>query len=194
MTDAPERKKLTPHALRDHIRRLTLDWAYLRTNMPTPPRSEGRQASSHEYGHPAEWASDTAAKIVDILTSWHEALAENRNETPPPTGSEQHRLRAAWQYLDPRCDQLTAYAEDEALRQIPALHTLIRHVLGVTQPRQMLPVPCPNNDCGLRTLMRTVTVGGNDFIVCGSCAYTVQDTHYPLLVRIAIDTVVEGNA
>lgn len=187
-------RKFTPESLRDHIRRLALDWAYLRIVMPKTPRGDDvRRSGSQDYGHPAEWASDTAASIATILSSWHDLMAEHRNERRPPTGAEAVRVRAAWKYLDPRCAELMQLVEDEALQEIPALHGYIRCVLGVTDPKYVLPLPCPNDDCGLRTLMRTVSVR-NDYIACGSCGYTIQEAYYPLLVRMALDTVIDASA
>ena len=195
VTDQPEkteRKKLTGDALRAQIRRLALDWAYLKAMMPAPSSSEVAVRMSREYGHPAEWASDMAAKIVDVLSSWHDLMAEKRNETPPPDArySERVRLHAAWKYLEPRCDQLVETVEHEALSEIPAMHRHILNVLGISARKQVLPVPCPSVECGLRMLMRTVGIG-EDFVTCGACGYTIREKYYPLLVRMALDTAMD---
>ena len=192
----------TPQKLRKTIYRLTLDWINLHRDLPTPPRrNTTRTSNTREYGHPAEWASDKAREIVDVLTSWHEALADHRHETPPPAGNEQRRLTAAWIYLEPRCPQLIAYANHpidghdnhEALKELPDLHHGIRNTLGYNNPRYTLPVPCPNTDCGLRTLERVVGIG-TDYIACGHCDYVVRDDpeghNYQWLIRVCIDTLV----
>lgn len=185
---------MNPKHLRRTLYWLALDWIHLRTQLPTPAaRGEtGRiRQSRREYGHPAEWASDKAAEIVAILTSWHDYLAELRNETPPPQGAEQHRLVTAWKYLEPRLEQLCQLVEHEALKELPDLHHGIRRTIGATKPRYAIPIPCPNDECGLRTLTRLTGVG-QDFIACDSCGYTIKEIHYPLLIRMTLDAFISG--
>lgn len=177
----------------EHIRRdfhhLVIDWCHLHTRLPKPMQTAAaRRPASREYGHPSEWASDTAAKIAALLWSWHDLMAEHRNETKPPpeTASERVRVRRAWIYLEPRIEQLCEIVDAEALTEIRQLHQQIRNTLGATNPVQLLPIPCPGQDCGLRTLTRRVAVG-REIIVCGTCGYTVREDYYPLLCRIAID-------
>lgn len=194
---AQQPKRMNPKALRQTLYWLTLDWIHLRTQLPTPTNTNNTGArirtSRKEYGHPAEWASDKAAKIVTLVTGWHDYLAEHRNETPPPQGNEQHRLVAAWKYLEPRLEQLCELVEHEALKELPDLHHGIRRALGHTKPRYTLPVPCPSTDCGLRTLERCIGIG-QDFIICGACGYTVRDdpagNNYRWLVRVCLDTLI----
>jgi ribosomal protein S27AE len=184
--------QLTPEKLRRTFYQLALDWTHLHHHMPVPPHPpNARTSNTRSYGHPAEWASDKAADIADIITSWHDLLAEHRNEKPPTRGCEQHRIVAAWKYLDPRCEQLTELVEPEALNELPELHQSIRRALQLDKPRYTLPIPCPNNECGLRTLIRTVHVG-QDFIACGACGYTIKETHYPLLIRMTLDAFLAG--
>lgn len=187
--DKPAR--MNPRHLRRTLYWLALDWVNLKTHLPTPPASTGgRRASSRkEYGHPAEWASDKAAEIVDKLTGWHDYLAEHRNETPPPHGAEQHKLVAAWKYLEPRCEQLTEIVEAEALKELPDLHHAIRRILGHNAPKYTLPIPCPNDECQLRTLARVQGIG-QEFITCDACHYTIRETYYPLLIRMTLDTLI----
>lgn len=185
------KKKMDPRKLRRTVYWLTLDWIHLRATLPLPPKARGRASNLREYGHPAEWASDKAAEIVDILASWHDLLAEHRNERPPPKGAEERRIVAAWKYLEPRCEQLVEVVDNEDLRELPDLHNKIRRALGYNQPKYTLPIPCPNMDCGLRTLIRIVGVG-QDFISCDSCGYTIKEIHYPLLIRMALDSLISG--
>lgn len=226
-----ERKPMSAKHLRRTIYWLALDWIHLHKLLPTPPRADGRRTTTREYGHPAEWASDRAAEIVDKLTSWHDCLAEGRNETPPTKGiifgsqgiqsqtatigigpatfqahspaapkfqtatrapiSEQRRLITAYRYLEPRCEQLTQIAEPEALQELPELHNKIRKALGQTKPQYTLPVPCPNNECQLLTLTRIVGVG-QDFICCDACGYTIKEIHYPFLIRMTLDAILNN--
>lgn len=181
------------HAIRRDFYRLALDWMHLRTFLPKPIAQEnGRRSKYREYGHPAEWASDKCAEISGLFRSWHDLVADERNETPAPpnTAAEMVQIVKGWQYLEPRFEQLVGLVEPDALKEISDLHRQIRSALGFTSPRQVLPIPCPNVECGLRTLTRNIAVG-RDFIVCGSCGYTVPENYYPLFVRIALDTLIE---
>ena len=70
-------KRMNPKHLRQTLYWLALDWIHLSTELPTPSRpgeSTRIHASRREYGHPAEWASDKATEVVDLLTSWHDYL------------------------------------------------------------------------------------------------------------------------
>lgn len=180
----------------EHIRRdfhqITLDWIYLRTHLPRPIHTnQPRRNTTRQYGHPAEWASDHAARIADILTEWHSMLAEHRNETPPPThAAEQRRVVKAWQYLEPRFDQLTQLVDTEAFTEIRDIHWEFKRRLGYTNPTHTLPTPCPNDECGQLTLQRRIAVG-TDLIECGACGYTVQEQHYPLFTRMILDTLID---
>lgn len=188
-------KRMNPKHLRQTIYWLTLDWIYLRSTLPTPPHNDNitRRTTTRSYGHPAEWASDKAAEIVDILTSWHDLLAEHRRETPPPNGAEQHRIVSAWKYLEPRCEQLVELIDYADLKELPDLHHRIRHTLGYTNPSYTLPVPCPS--CDLRVMQRTVGMG-RDYIACGNpdCTYVVHDDpeghNYRWLIRVCLDTLI----
>lgn len=144
--DAPRRP--TERELRQLFYWLSLDWVALHAMTPpvstARPSNEPRQSSSaREYGHPAEWVSDTCAHIATVLWQWHDAVAEQRNETRPrplrrpmfvdPRGlrlvqrrlvprtihapqrtvSEQDAIVRAWRYLEPRMWNLVALTVDE---------------------------------------------------------------------------------
>lgn len=182
---------MQPERLREHLNYLALDWLHLRAEMPTQPRVEGRRSNTQEYGHPASWASDKAAEITDMLSSWHDLLADHRNETSPPTGCEQVRVSAAWTYLECRCDELVQLVDREALQELPALHYKIRRTLGHIHPRLLIPgVRCKGDDCapvGAMSLEKIVTVGGENKIQCFRCGWEVTERFYPLLVRMALE-------
>ncbi|MBM4603168.1 hypothetical protein GS575_09490 [Rhodococcus hoagii] len=188
---------MTEHRLRLHMYWLILDWINLATNLPTPARrgAAGRAAPTREYGHPAEWASDTSALIAATLHGWHDALAEHRGETPPPSiaTAESVRVAAAWQYLDPRAQALLDYAGDDPADEIRELHNKIRSALGHTRPKQLLPTPCPRDNCGLRTLTRAAGIG-QDFVLCEACGYTIQEDAYPDLIRAILDSLIDSAA
>jgi hypothetical protein len=144
-----------------------------------------------------------------MLTSWHDYLAEHRGETRPRRKKmrvnddgddvwtwavkDRQRLVAAWKYLEPRLEQLVELVDKEALDELPELHNKIRRALGHHAPKYTLPVPCPNEDCSLRTLVRVQGIG-QDFISCDSCGYTIKEVHYPFLIRMILDSLISGAA
>ena len=196
-------KKMPAKKLRRTLYWLALDWIHLSHDLPSPAKGEkGRTSNIREYGHPAEWASVKAAEIADMLTSWHDFLAEERKETRPRRKrmrldedgndvwayavNQQQRLISAWKYLEPRCEQLVDIVDGDALQELPDLHHGIRRAIGASVPKYTLPVPCPNSECGLRTLVRIQGVG-QDFISCDACGYTIKEVHYPFLIRLTLD-------
>jgi ribosomal protein S27AE len=202
-TDTPAAPKpANPHHIRRDFYQLALDWHCLR-QLPRPAQGAVTRKPAYRIsGHSAEWASDNLARIADLFASWHDFLAEYRGETRPRrkrlgrnadgcdiwqfADAEQVRVHKAWTYLEPRIEQLCDLAPAEALTEISNLHRKIRKDLGLNKPTYTLPIPCPNEACGLKTLQRSP---GADRIVCGACGYTVREEYYPLLVRIAIDTM-----
>ncbi len=187
-----------------------------------PSLTGARTSNVRTFGHPAEWASDTCALIATQFWWWHEDLSSRRGETPPRrlarpwfwddrghrvvptvvprtrraparTATEQAVVKAAWKYLEPRVEELIEVSHPETEPFAPAfeLHGSIRARMGLTQQQRTLPIPCPNNDCNLRTLQRIAGME-HDFIICGACKYTIKAEHYPLLVRMALDTITDG--
>lgn len=172
---------------------LVMDWVNISATLPIPA-ARGRQerhSTTKVFGHPAEWASDTAAEIAAVLNATHEALADHLGQTPPPHPGtvERVRVRAAWDYLECRIPQLAEYAggEDAAI-EMRDLHGKVRSRLGLTRPRQLLPTPCPA--CELRTLLRSVDAY-NDSIECGSCGHVIREEHYPFYTRMVLDTILD---
>lgn len=201
--------------LRKHLYWLTQDWIHLSRALPVPQGGGGeRTSNTRAYGHPAEWASDQCRQIAALFWSWHDLEAERRSEARPTpmldragrrVRSERQVIVAAWKYLDPRLDGMLTAAvpfeelrppfiwepvvEDEAFQEIFDLHRQIRSRIGHTMPTYTLPIPCPNSECGLRTLQRRPGMKGQDYIVCGACGYTVKDSHYPFLIKVMLDTL-----
>jgi hypothetical protein len=206
-------KHMPAKSLRQTLYWLALDWIHLSGAMPSAGAKSvrrwelARHSNIQEFGHPAEWASVKAAEIADMMTSWHDFVAEERNERLPRKKrmrvnddgcdvwawavNERQRMVSAWKYLEPRCEQLVEMVDREALKELPDLHFGIRRALGAMVPKYTLPVPCPNVDCELLTLVRVQGVG-QDFISCDSCGYTIKEAHYPLLIRMTLDTFLAG--
>lgn len=51
----------------------------------------------------------------------------------------------------------------------------MRHQLGLTRPRIVLPIPCPQ--CDVASLVRTVDVR-RDWIECGACDTVIDERFY----------------
>lgn len=183
---------------RRDIQRLTLDWIRLHRELPTPlKREQARRTTNREYGHPAEWASDTAAHIAGLLNDTHDNLAEALGMTPPPHPgtTELVRVRASWRFIEPRIADLAKQEwSGDTADEIRTLHGRIRAQLGHSNPIENLPMPCPNDECGLLTLERRIRPG-SDVITCGNCGYTVKDdpegNNYRWLVRVCLDTLID---
>lgn len=223
-TDVPRwwpRRRITGPRLGALLADLLVDWVQLRDRLPLPMVTDrgGRTGGLREFGHPSEWASDQAARIVDLVWSLHDMVADYRGETPPvrpisPAGVRQRReaavLQSSLDYLAPRVDWICGvgrwvpadevpppYAQmwewripDEVLVEMADLHHQIRRGLGHGRARHLLPMPCPSSECGLLTLERVPGMhGAGDFVVCGACDYRVSEVEYPFLVRVMLETV-----
>lgn len=217
--DLRPRRRVSASRLRVLLLDLAADWLMLHTLMPRPMSGRaGRRGPSGavESGHPAEWASDQAARIADLLWSWHDMTAAYLDETRPRVIIEADRRRresdvvkAALKYLEPRLGSMLEdggwrphselpvpwarywdwLVEDEAFDELFDLHRQIRNATGRGRPKYILPMPCPSSDCGLLTLERQAGMAGREFIVCGACGYSVDEGNYPFLVSVLVDTL-----
>lgn len=180
--------------------RLTLHYVLLRATLPKPVPPPGERVMrvvAKEYGHPAEWASDTARAVADHFGETHEALAEHLHHPPPRLLlAESRRVGEAHHYLTSWFDQLCTWpaAGDTA----EALHELdrdIRRGLGKTDPRRFLPVPCPRPTCGLLGLVREVSYGnGEDRVTCHACGETIPSERYGWWTRTLLDDIIGAAA
>lgn len=191
--------------------------SYLRDELPVPVSvgGGGRHSNTREYGHPAEWASDTSRRIADVLWWWHDYIAERRGlmrpapQVHPATGRCRPeaavtaaavtaiRKNADWllttgapvAFPDLEPPWLRAWSwmiDDEAFSELFELLRSVRTRAGHTKAREVLPLPCPNSECGMLALERVPGTVGQDFVVCGACGYTVKDRHYGFLVRLML--------
>lgn len=182
------------------IDRLVLHYVLIRTTMPQPVTPPGNQklmrVQTREYGHPREWASDTARDIADQLSEAHDALAEIVGMPGPPWHghNETRRVNLSYRFLTAWFDRLCTMpgAGDTAL----ALYELDRDVrrgLGKTVPRRFLPVPCPA--CELLGLVRTVTGDdGKDEVNCHVCGEQIPSERYAWWTRTLLDEMIESAA
>jgi hypothetical protein len=174
---------------------LVMDWVHLSQELPTPARrgSGERTSAQKVFGHPAEWASDTAAEIAAVLNTTHDALADHLGSSPAPHPgvAERARVRAAWTFLECRIPQLALYGGGgDAAVEFRDLHHKVRSRLGLTRPRQLLPTPCPS--CELRTLFRSIDAY-NDSIECGNCGHTIREAHYPFYTRLVVESILSDS-
>lgn len=182
------------------IDRLVLHYVLIRRDLPAPTPPPGERVmrvQTREYGHPREWASDTAREIADQLSEAHDGLAEYLSHDGPPWQGhdEARRVVISHHYLTAWFDYLCVMpgAGDTA----EALHDLDRQVrsgLGKTDPRRFLPVPCPNQECGLLGLVRTIDGGtGEDRVDCHGCGEVIPAERYSWWTRTLLDEMITAN-
>ncbi|AVJ50737.1 hypothetical protein SEA_OGOPOGO_98 [Mycobacterium phage Ogopogo] len=180
---------MNPEHARLDFYHLALDYVYIKTTLENPPKQHtARRTSTRiEYGHPAEWASDTAALIADIMTSWHELVAEDRNETPPnTTTAETQRVVNAWKYLEPRMEHLCNLVTKEDLKEVNDLHHTIRRTLRMDrQPAIWLSIECPV--CDHRAVFQDMQ---RERLNCGNCGWSDTEARKDFHVfRTLVDVV-----
>lgn len=163
--------------------RLALHYVLLRVTLPkpTPPPGERiMRVAAKVFGHPAEWASDTAAAIATQLNDAHDTLAEHLHHEPPPhPGSREYgRVAHAHHYVTSWFAVLcTMPGAGDVAEALYDLDRDVRRGLGKTDPRRFLPVPCPS--CGLLGLVRTIALDdGADSVECRSCGETIPSERY----------------
>lgn len=178
--------------------RLAEEYVLLRVTLPKPVPPPGERVMrvvAKEYGHPAEWASDTARAVADQLNDAHDSLAEHLHHDPPPhPGSREYgRVAHAHHYLTSWFDRLCTYpAAADTAEALHDLDRIIRRGLGKTDPRSFLPVPCPS--CELLGLVRTVSLtDGTDEVTCHACKERIPSERYAwwtrrLLQELVVDT------
>lgn len=174
-------------------RNIIIDWTHLHQQLPEPLAAVAGRGSrgTRDYGHPAEWASDASAEIATLVNNWHDDLADYLGATPPPHPgtTELVRVRAAWNFIDPRIPDLSRQEwVGDTITEIRELHGKIRSRLGLTRPRLVLPAPCPR--CELLTLVRSVD-RYRDQIDCEHCGHVIRDDHYDFYTRLLLDTLVD---
>ncbi len=177
---------------RTAIDRLTLHYVLLRVTLPKPVPPPGERimrVAAKVYGHPSEWASDSARAIADQLNEAHDALAEHLGHDPAPhPGSREYgRVAHAHHYLTCWFDQLCTWpAAGDTAEALVDLDRQVRQGLGKTNPRRFLPVPCPA--CELLGLVRTDGGdGGEDRVDCHSCGETIPAERYGWWTRTLLD-------
>ena len=169
---------------------LALDYVTLKTGFPSPARRSddgARHGKRDSFGHPAEWASDTARDIAQMLNWIEDGLREHLALEPPPhPGHAEPRLIAhAHATLTARFDALCTYpdAEDSAT-EISDAHWKIRRALGQSRFVQHLPAPCPW--CDTAALVREV-----GSVSCRECGKVIDETHYDWLAGWLVDRMIE---
>lgn len=178
------------------IDRLALHYVLLRVTLPKPVPPPGERIMrvvAKTWGHPAEWASDTAAAIADQLNDTHDNLAEHLHHDPPPhPGSREYgRVAHAHHYLTAWFDRLcTMPGAGDTAEAFHELDRDVRRGLGKTDPRRFLPVPCPS--CELLGLVRTISLDdGEDSVECRSCGERIPSERYAWWTRTLIGELVD---
>lgn len=170
---------------------VVLDYSMLKRDMPLPARlpDDGNAPAgrSKTFGHPAEWASVTAAQIADSLNWAEDHLRDVQHHEPPPHPgvAEGRRVAHAYRYLTAQFGALCTYeAAPDTAAELSDLHHHVRRVLGYTRYVQHLPTPCPW--CDVAALVRDV---GN--VECRECGRVIDEKHYGWLAGWAVDRLIE---
>ena len=167
---------------------VVLDWVEVAATMPAPlSGARAVRAARREFGHPAEWASDTAADVADHLNWAEDGLRDHLGHDPAvhPRHAEARRVALAHHYLTSWFAELCTYpaAADTAV-ELCDVHGRVRGALGHTRPVWLLPTPCPQ--CDLLTLTRSVDRASGDRIDCGNCGNVIEGRHYGLYTRMVL--------
>lgn len=171
--------------------KLALHYILIRRDMPAPAAPPGEKVMrivAKTYGHPAEWASDTARAIADLLNDTHDGLAEHLHREPPPhpQSRELGRVAAAHHFLTVNFHDLCVWpAAADTAEALHDLNRRIRSGLGHTDPRRFLPVPCPN--CDVLGLIRTLDEDGTDRVDCHSCGEVIPSDRYAWWTRTLLE-------
>lgn len=194
---------LTVHVVCDSCRKqyakvlhwLVMDYVTIKSSMASPVR-RAKDGSKHvspkakTFGHPAEWASDAARKIAQLLNDLENDLRDHMGDEPPlnPFYPEVVLVQRAYQYV-------TAHFEDLVRFPLAAdwwdvlidLHGKMRSSLGQTRFVEHLPTPCPS--CDVKSLVRSIGQ-----ITCSNseCGRVITEDQYPFLTRIVIDDLIRS--
>lgn len=178
---------------RNHYRKqldwLVLDYVTIKATLPAPTSSgeKVRRSARQSFGHPREWASDRAALIAQVFNEHEDALRETLALKPSmnPHGNEARLINDAHRFLtDHFTDLCQSPDAADIAESISELHHQNRSALGLTRLARRLPMPCP--DC--ETVALVQSVGQID---CHSCGRVVKEDLYPLLTRMALDTLID---
>lgn len=165
------------------------DYQTLKNNMPKPARTSapGGGSAPTGFGHPAEWASNTAQELAAWATEVHNNLrgmirGDDVYEIQQ-TMDERVRVMIAFTYLKKKFDTLCTWDQAGAVAaEANDMHHTIRRGLGQSRLVQRLPAPCPQ--CGACTLTKSP---GYDTVTCGACAYRMTTQVYQLGATFALD-------
>jgi hypothetical protein len=185
---------------------VVLDYVNLKRNMPKPaPKSKaGRGSPSRAgYGHPAEWASDTAAEIKEALFWFADELADFLL-TPPPVmlgGDEAAAVNACYRFLLNNFDFLARHGmAGHVSTELLELHQTVRQGMGHTRMGERLPAPCPS--CDVAALIRRPPARARRGappldpppIRCANCGHEIELSRYDAVVSARVADVAATRA
>lgn len=169
-------------------------WVRLRSLATPSGQKQTRRPRNREFGHPAEWASDKAAEIVDAVVRTRNHVAGYYSEANQPTrGAESARLNEAVAYLRSKkpAELRPVFAGSaEALRQrLIHLHKEIGDALGVNEPTESAACPA----CGEVSAKLFSNTRGEREVRCTGCHYRATRDDYAAAVSIAMTTLLASD-
>lgn len=173
---------------RNTITHLVEDYVHLKTNFPAPARRarSERATSRPSYGHPAEWASYTAAEISEVLNDAEGSLRTHLGISAHNVehGGEAAKVARAYRLITDNFHAFSTMADADVFAEATTdLHRNIRNTLGQNKFVERLPTPCPT--CEISALTRDT-----DRINCGNCGRIITEDEYPHFALMILDNAI----
>lgn len=183
------------------IKSLIDDWHWLTTELPTPQRPEGRSSNTVNYGHPAQWASDTADEIAELLASFRDLLWE-RMGAEVPYGHVDHNARGStWRirrtgflklaeyFLAPEnagLEDIRSELDTDLFERMENIHNQVLSQRTLPQPA-VTSIPCVRCSSALNR-----DWGPPARYACSGCEFSISLEDFPAYADALKDVVVGG--
>lgn len=164
------------------------DYVRLRGFLPAPAqRGEKIRGNSKSFGHPAQWVSDEARAVAQMLNWIEDGLREEAGMEPPPHqfNNETALVKHAFQTLTGNFELLCTYSmSEDTATEVHDKHQGLRRAFGMTRDVQRLTVPCPR--CDIAGLVRLT-----GHIECGACGHQIPEDNYAWFARVLLDSLID---
>lgn len=151
------------------------------------PTDEARKHPEDQTG-----GLSVASVLDQWVREWREVRSKGEGLPAPTVPNLAHWLRMRLEWA---CDQHLAI--DEFAFELRGLMSTIRSALTLRRHVDRLPAPCPNPECDMLTLHRSIDPikGADSWIECGSChRLWTEDEYRRLAIVLASDMQANGDA